>query len=92
LDADKNIIMTSLNNQRMVSVDLQLSPEEKKVLQDLKIGAEGVIGNFLYWGSVDNEILPLNLKSYIGTIGENNDITADVISRLIVRTAKHVTQ
>lgn len=92
LDADKNFVITSLNNQRMVSVDLQLSPEEKKVLQDLKIGAEGVIGNFLYWGSVDNETLPLNLKSYIGTIGENNDINADVISKLIIRIAKHVTQ
>lgn len=92
LDADKNFVITSLNNQRMVSVDLQLSPEEKKVLQDLKVGIEGVIGNFLYWGSVDNETLPLNLRSYIGTIGENDDITADVISKLIIRIAKHVTQ
>lgn len=92
LDADKNFVITSLNNQRMVSVDLQLSPEEKKVLQDLKVGVEGVIGNFLYWGSVDNETLPLNLRSYIGTIGENDDITADVISKLIIRIAKHVTQ
>lgn len=92
LDADKNFVITSLNNQRMVSVDLQLSPEEKKVLQDLKVGVEGVIGNFLYWGSVNNETLPLNLRSYIGTIGENDDITADVISKLIIRIAKHVTQ
>lgn len=92
LDAGKNIIITSLNDQRMISIDLQLSPEEKKVLQDLKIGIEGVMGNFLYWGSVDNEALPLNLKSYVGTIGENNDITADVISKLIVRIAKHVTK
>lgn len=92
LDADKNFVITSLNNQRMVSVDLQLSPEEKKALQDLKVGVEGVIGNFLYWGSVDNETLPLNLRSYIGTIGENDDITADVISKLIIRIAKHVTQ
>lgn len=76
----------------MVSVDLQLSPEEKKVLQDLKIGAEGVIGNFLCWGSIDNEALPSNLKSYIGTIGKNNDITASVISQLIVRITKNVTQ
>ena len=92
LYADKNVVITSLNDQRMISIDLQLSPEEKKVLQDLKIGIEGVMGNFLYWGSVDNEALPLNLKSYVGTIGENNDITADVISRLILRIAKHVTK
>src|SRR3990167_9589495 len=92
LEADKHVIITSLNDQRMISIDLQLSPEEKKVLQDLKIGIEGGTGNFLYWGSVDNEALPLNLKSYVGTIGENNDITADVISRLILRIAKHVTK
>ena len=92
LHADKNVVMTSLNDQCMISIDLQLSPEEKKVLQDLKIGIEGVMGNFLYWGSVDNEALPLNLKSYVGTIGENNDIIADVTSKLIVRIAKHVTR
>ena len=37
LYADKNVVITSLNDQRMISIDLQLSPEEKKVLQDLKI-------------------------------------------------------
>ena len=92
LDADKNVVMTSLSDQRMISIDLQLSPEEKKVLQALKIGIEGVMGNFLYWGSVDNGALPLNFKSYVGTIGENNAIAADAISKLIVRIAKHVTQ
>jgi len=48
LEADKHVIITSLNDQRMISIDLQLSPEEKKVLQDLKIGIEGGTGNFLY--------------------------------------------
>ena len=61
-------------------------------MQDFKVEVEGIIGNFLYWGSVDNKILPSNLKSYIGTIGENNDVAADVISKLIVRIAKHVTR
>jgi len=92
LDADKNVVIASLNDQRMISIDLLLSPEEKKVLQSLKISVEGVLGNFLYWGSVDNEDLPSNLKLYIGTVGENNDITADVISKLIVRIANHVTK
>lgn len=92
LDAGKNIVITSLNEQRMISIDLRLSTKEKKVLQDLKIGIQGVMGNFLYWGSVDNEVLPLNLKSYVGTIGENNNITADVISKLIVRIVNQVTK
>ncbi|MHB8710088.1 MAG: hypothetical protein ACYC6X_00880 [Minisyncoccota bacterium] len=92
LDADKDVVITSLNDQRMISIDLQLSPEEKKVLQGLKISVGGVLGNFLYWGSVDNEDLPSNLKSYIGAVGENNDITANIISKLIVRIAKHVTK
>ena len=52
MDAGKNVVITSLNDQRMISIDLQLSPEEKKVLQDLKIGAEGVIGNFLYCSTI----------------------------------------
>ncbi|MEK9131852.1 MAG: hypothetical protein AAB447_03005 [Patescibacteria group bacterium] len=92
LDTDKYIVTASLNDQRMISIDLQLSLEEKKALQDLKIGIEGGMGNFLYWGSVDNEELPLNLKSYIGVIGEKDDIAADVISKLIVRIAEHVTK
>ena len=50
------------------------------------------MGNFLYWGSVDNEALPINLKSYVNTTGENNDLAADTVSGIIVRIAKHVTK
>lgn len=92
LDNTQKDVKTLLEKRRILAIDLQLTAEEETLLQGLDINVEGSDGNFLYWGSVNNEDFSSNLKSYLATLGENNEKTVDILFHLIVRIAKNITR
>lgn len=85
-------VKTLLEERRILAIDLQLTTEEKTLLEGLDINVEGSDGNFLYWGSVNNKDFSSNLKSYLATLGENDEKTVDTLFNLIVCIAKNITR
>ncbi len=90
LNTPKENVQSALKEQRIVSIDLELTPDEKEILSAFNIGIEGSAGNFLYWGNVNNPELLSNLKIYLSTLGENSGRAADLISNLMIRIVRHV--
>lgn len=81
-----------LQTNRLISIDLQLTPKEVDALKRLNTEIEGLAGNFLYWGSMNNTELASKLKSYICTLGNNSEELVEIISNIIVRIGKGVTK
>ena len=87
----ENDVVNILKHDRIVSIDLQLTPEEEIARKQLNINVESVLGNFLFWGKVNDKDLLKNLELYINTIGKNDAKVSKVISQLLVRIAGHIT-
>lgn len=88
LELPNQDILRILEKDRIVSVDLSLTPEEKESIQKFKV--EKNIADFNYWGSVSDENLPQVLKHYLNEIGENSEATVEIITRLMARIAEGV--
>jgi hypothetical protein len=76
----------------MVSIDLQLTPGERQILQDFRIETDSISGNFLYWGSVNNPKLLSNFELYLSKLGKNKPEDVSTVNNLIMRIAKSVTR
>lgn len=89
-ESSKNLA-TLLQSERIVAIDLQLTPREASALKQLKIDAEGIEGNFLYWGNINDSEFLSNLELYIRNLGDNSNDVVDIVFNLIVRAGNVVT-
>lgn len=92
IDAGTKHVTSLLQRERLISIDLQLTSSEKKILQGLKVEIQGIDGNFLFWGNVENPDLRLNLKKYLTSIGSNGDAAIETVLNLLLRYARSVTR
>lgn len=75
-----------LEEERIVSLDLNLTAEERESIRNLKI--ESDTSHLNYFGNVDSNDLSSNLDLYLKSIGENSEETIERVSRLIKRIAE----
>src|SRR5260221_9342079 len=75
-----------LAKDRLVSVDLQLTPVERESIQNLVISEN--IGDFEYRGTTNDPNLPPILTAYLKRIGDNSEEVVRNVSGLMVRFAK----
>jgi hypothetical protein len=85
-DTPREYVQRLLSKNRLVSVDLQLTPSERENAQKLAITKN--IGKFEYRGSIDDNNLLSTLNHYLNTLGENPDDVIESIAHLIDRFAR----
>lgn len=79
--------MEILREQGLVSFDVALTPEEKRVIAEVNFKKE--LPQFDYYGSV-NEELVRNLIVYLSGLGENSPEIVRTLSHLVARVAEIV--
>lgn len=75
-----------LAKNRLISIDLQLTPIERESIQNLVISEN--IGDFEYRGSADDLNLPSVLGTYLKRIGDNSEEVVRNVTSLMVRFAE----
>ncbi len=78
-----------LKEQDVVSFDINLTPEEKRCVEEVSI--EKKLPQFNYYGPL-NEELVRNLTVYFGGLGKNSEEVINTISGLVARVAKNATR
>lgn len=77
--------MEILREHGLVSFDVAITPEEKKVIAEVNVEKE--LPQFDYYGSV-NEELVRNLIVYLSGLGENSPEIVGTLSHLVARVAE----
>ncbi len=83
-------VLRILKEERIVSLDLNLTAEERESIRNFKI--ENGTSHLNYFGNVDSSDLASSLNLYLKSIGENSDETIEKISRLVKRMAEGLAQ
>lgn len=85
-DTPREYVQGLLSKNRLVSVDLQLTPSERENAQRLAITKN--VGKFEYRGSIDDDNLLPTLNHYLNTVGENPEDVIESMAHLIDRFAR----
>lgn len=81
--------METLKEQDVVSFDINLTPEEKRSIENVNIAKE--LPQFNFYGPINEELVK-NLAAYFSGLGENSEEIINAISGLVARIAKNATK
>lgn len=89
---DKEVVLQNLKSKRLVGIHIPLSTQDAETLRGFKIDVEGVQGNFLFWGNVNQEAFSKDaLLPYLDSLGDNDASILEKLATTYTTLATQVT-